>query len=335
MIAALVVVTATGWAHAQGAEPTPAELKEAAEAFDHGREAYKAERFAEAADQFELADSSAPSSTALGLALRSRDRAGDLDRAGTLAALALERYPDDPDIAKVAPDVLTRARSELYEITISCDEACELADGTKVVHGAAARQRTVFLTSGTHELRAGFADGRTVDKSVGAIPGTNGTLSFEAPPPEPEVAAPSEPEPVIASTTPEPTLDEEPKKPGGLSPVVFYVAAGATVVAVGVTVWSGLDTLKNPGQDRVRTECREGDVSCPTYKAGLAHQRRTNILIGVTAGLGVATGLIAALAVNWSGDSAPAQDAKLHPGPRVEPFMAFGDGATLGARGTF
>jgi hypothetical protein len=317
---------------AQGAEPTPAELRAAAEAFDRGREAYKEAHVAEAAGQFERADASAPSATALGLAIKARDKAGDLDRAGTLASLALERYPDDPEIQKIAPEVLGRAGAELYEARITCAEPCELADGTKIVHGVAAKRRTVFLSAGTHAIRAGFPDGRAQSKDVEATAGTSGEVTFEGP--EPEVAVPSEPEPEPMVAPPPESPPEEPKKSSGLPPAVFFAGLGATVVAGGITVWSGLDTVKNPGADRVKAECAAGDKECPLYKDGQARQFRTNLLIGVTAVLGVGTGVLGAIGIDWSGGSkeSPIDEAK---GFHVEPWLAIGDGAAVGARGTF
>src|SRR5436190_16792147 len=86
-----LVFHSAGFAHAveETSEPTPTQVRSAAEAFDRGREAYKADDYIEAAEQFESADANAPSAAALELAIRSRDKAGQLDRAATLAALAL------------------------------------------------------------------------------------------------------------------------------------------------------------------------------------------------------------------------------------------------------
>jgi hypothetical protein len=319
-------------AYAQSDESTPAELKAAAEAFDRGREAYKEEHFAEAAEQFERADASAPSATALGLAIKARDKAGDLDRAGTLASLALERYPDDPEIQKIAPEVLTRVGAAMYELRISCREPCELADGTKIVHGAAAKQRTVFLTEGSHNLRAGFPDGRSQSKSVDATAGGSGQLTFEGP--EPEAAeTPTEPEPEPVVAPPQEPPKDEATKSGGLPPVLFYAGLGATALAGGITIWSGIDTKNNPGAERVKAECVKDDTECALYKDGRARQMRTNILIGVTATLGVATGVFGALA-DWGGPKVEAS-SDVAKGLRVEPWLAIGDGAAVGARGTF
>lgn len=331
----LFISAAPQRAWAQDSEPTPAQLRAAAEAFDRGREAYKSEHFAEAAEQFERADASAPSAIALELAMKARDRAGDLDRAGTLAALALERYADDPNISKSAPEIVQRARAALYEVTVSCAEPCDLADGTQIVHGVSAKQRTVFLTPGDHSLRAGFSDGKTQSKSIAAMAGASGELSFEGPAPEPqeEAAPPPEPPP-----EPPPPPPPEEVKSEGWSPIVFWISAGATVAAGGVTAWSGIDTINNPGKERVQNECAKGDEECPLYQEGRSKQARTNVLLGVTSAMAVATGLIGALAIDWAGGKSPSTEARGRPHIRPYlnlPLVNVGKSFSVGARGSF
>lgn len=313
--------------------PTPAQVRVAAEAFDLGRQSYKDGRYTEAAEQFERADSNAPSSTALELAIRARDKAGDLDRAGTLAALALRLYPDDENIAKIAPDVVSRAGASTFELTVTCAEPCEIADGQQIVHGNAARQRTVFLSPGTHQLRAGFAGGKTESKSIDAAAGGSGTLDFSGSKAEaevPQAAPPPEPK-----DEPPPAPEEEPKSKG-LPPTVVWIGAGATAVAGGVTIWSGVDTVNNPGADKVKAECPKNDTNCALYKEGRSKQMRTNILLGVTGGLAVATGLIAALAVDWGPPSLPGVDSGKR-NVRVRPYFSWSltNGPMVGARGSF
>lgn len=337
-LAASLLVLSTGvpaLAQTNASEPTPEQVRLAAEAFDLGRQSYKDGRFAEAAEQFERADASAPSATALELALRSRDKAGDLDRAGTLAVLALALYPNDENIAKIAPEIIERARVDLFELTVTCSEPCEITDGNKVVHGVAATKRTLFLSPGSHNLRAGFGGGRTEAKSVDAAAGASGSVDFTTAAPqesEPEEKA----EPVTSA--PEPVAEAEPstKKSHGLPPVVFWAAAGATVVAGGVTVWSGIDTVNNPGADKVKAQCAAGDQNCSLYKQGRAAQTRTNVLLGVTGVLAVGTAVLAAVGIDWSPSSkpAPADDggqAKLD----LTPYFDWAAGPALGARGSF
>jgi hypothetical protein len=325
----LVTLTA-GVVHAESApEPTPAQIRDAAEAFDRGREAYKAEKYLLAAEQFERADAAAPSATALELAIRSRTTAGDADRAATLSALSLERHPDDEKLTELAQKTIEAAKADLFELTVRCSEPCELTDGNKIVHGRPALQRRVFLAAGDHELRAGFGEGRTESKSVSATPGGTGELSFEAPPQEPEAA---DAEPVLAAPAPPPQADQGVSKGGGLPPIVFWVGASVTTAVGGATIWSGLDTVNNPGTERVKAECAPGDEECPLYQEGRKKQLRTNILIGATGLLGVATALVGVLATDWDGGKVAASK----PGrAQFEAFVDWKDGISAGARGRF
>lgn len=76
--------------------------------------------------------------------------------------------------------------------------------------------------------------------------------------------------------------------------MVVWVGAGLTAVSAGVLVWSGLDTLS----------ARDAYVNAPTesgYNDGVGRELRTNVLIGVTAALGVATAAGALFLTDWSG----------------------------------
>jgi hypothetical protein len=120
-----------------------------------------------------------------------------------------------------------------------------------------------------------------------------------------------------------------------MSPAVFFVGAGLTVVAAGVTVWSGIDTQNSPGTDRVREECAGKGTDCPLYQDGLAKERRTNVLIGVSAGLGVVTGVVGAFFTDWSGGDSKEAARKRSVAARVEPWVGLGPATTVGARGRF
>lgn len=330
---ALLFGATAGVAVAQTSEPTPAQLHAAAEAFDHGRAAFNEKKFAEAAQQFERADATAESSTALELAMKSRERAGHLDRAATLAALSLERHPKDEKIAKDAPPILSRARTELYELSVRCAPPCDLADGPQIIHGAAAERRTVFLVPGEHAIRASWPDGTTQAKIVRARAGANGELQF-APAPE---ATPVERQPVVEPVKPAqselPPLRKESEPDGsGWSPVVFWLGAGATLAAAGVTTWSGVDTLKDPGKERVREECAAGDENCEVYQEGRSKQLRTNVLIGVTSGLAVATGITALFAVDWGGKG---RERQARNGEPLRATFGWNHGPTFRATGHF
>ncbi|MBX3181293.1 MAG: hypothetical protein KIT72_14555 [Polyangiaceae bacterium] len=334
-------------AHAQAAAPTPEDIKAAGEAFDQGRRHFRAEEYVEAAEQFEAADMAAPSAAALTLALSSRKQAGQLDRAATLAQLALMRHPDDEKLKKAAEEVLAEVDGKLLEVTVICDEPCALVVGTRLVHGQPAERRVLLLQPGKHSVRAGWSDNRLETKEVQGAAGAKAQLSFSAPElPKDEPAAVRPPSSEDGASTGEDRGQVKLDSSGGWSPAVFWVGAGLTLVAGGVTVWSGIDTQNNPGRSRVKEECAGLGESCPIYQEGRDRQRRTNILAGATAGVGVLTVLIGAFLTDWSGGEASASA----PGPRsaggrsgarsqarVQPWVGvgLGDGATLGALGTF
>lgn len=324
-------------------DATPAQVRAAADAFDRGREAYKSGDLVAAAEAFERADSQVGSPIALEYAIRSRDKAGHLERAATLAALAARRYPGEASLEKLVRDVLARGRTELHELTIDCSEPCELVVDGKLLHGKSDFERVVFLTDGEHTLRAGFPGARSDVKTVTAAAGGQGSLVFEAPP---EVALEDEPEPEVDPEAaervadPEPApraLPPEPREADGWSPGVFWVGAGLTAALGAVTLWSGLDTVNNPGESAVREACRSDHPDCQSlYDEGRERQSRTNLLLGATGVVGLATIVIGAAAVDWGDEDAP-DEARRAPRSRarVEPWLVVGRGALLGAEGSF
>lgn len=344
-VAAVAVVLYTAGqvrAEEEAVEPTPSQVRTAAEAFDRGREAYKSEEYVEAAEQFESADANAPSAAALELAIRARDKAGQLDRAATLAALALARHPDDANIQKVAPSIVEKAKSDLFELDIKCDDPCDVTVGGKIAPGRRATDRTVFVGPGKYSVRAGWSGDRSLSKQIEGAKGGSGSLEFQAPVAR-EAAATDPTAAAAVPATDKPTDDGAQPKAGALPPTVFWIGAGLTAVSGVITVWSGFDTQSNPGPSKVREACSMGmtDTCNTLYQQGVDKQHRTNILLGVTAGFGVATGVIAAFFTDWGTKkrAAPAPDggeaAKLRRGFSVEPWLAIGGGASVGALGRF
>lgn len=347
MLAALVTVvlgSASG-ASAQDAEPTAEQIRTAAEAFDQGRAAYKSGAYVQAAEAFELADHNAPDATALEQALRARDKAGQLDRAATLAALALERHPDKSSLAELARSVIERADDQLHKVRVTCDAPCSLAIDNKIVHGARSTDRVIYLEPGTRSVSAGWQEGGSAAEEVTAAAGGASKVEFLDPGPPTS----SQPEGELGSSGPDEYgigADRKAQaKGGGWSPAVFWTGVGLTVVAGGVTAWSGVDTVNDPGVDRVRDECRGLGEDCELYQQGRDKQARTNVLAGVTAGLGVVTILVGAFATDWSGgkaatvgdDRAARRRSKgfRAAGVELEPWLTLDRGATLGASGRF
>lgn len=333
-ISVLVVALVAERALAQdvSAEPTPAQVRAAADAFDKGREAYQAEEYVAAAEQFEKADYNAPSAPAIELAARSRDKAGELDRAASLAVLGAKRHPEEQSLVKLASELQKRAHQTLFELTATCDEPCELTIGGKLVHGVPDTQRVLYLVPGSVTIRAGWSDDRNDSRRVEAAAGGSGEISFTAPQPEPPAVVEQAPEPPPAPPVEAPEAEE--KKWAGLPPTVFYASAGLTAVLAGVTVWSGIDTVNNPGADEVRRQCQTED--CSLYQDGLGRQHRTNALLGVTIGVGAATALLGVFATDWGSKKAAPETALARPRrPVAVAPWASAQGGGLAAFGRF
>lgn len=303
----------------------PAKVKRAAEEFDLGVATFKAKQFDEAAQHFEAADDAVPGLKTLRLAIRARSEAGQGSRAATLAAQALERYPDDADTLKLAKETLEKFEASLHKVKVSCASPCLLAVGTRTVHGARATRWIVYLDPGKSSVNASFlGDTSAKPRAIDAVAGGASDLRFEPPEPvKPVATAPTATTtagaPPAPTATGAPTSElpppgggpDQPKPAKGIHPAFFGVSLALTAGAGGVLVWSGLDTLQNPGPDKVRQACAGKGPDCPEYKLGLDSQLRTNILIGATAGTGALTVLLAVF-TRWSGAD-PAKKTSLLP----------------------
>lgn len=117
---------------------------------------------------------------------------------------------------------------------------------------------------------------------------------------------------------------------GGLSPVWVIAVGSAALVAGGVTVWSGLDAVSK-NDDYEALVMQPGTTLAQAQQAfddTTSAESRTNILIGVTAGLAVTAGVMVFF-TDWSGDGE--EEA-----PSVTPTVALGPGgAMVGGKGTF
>lgn len=292
---------------ARADDPPPARVNAAAEEYDKGRRAFLAKSYEQAAVHFENAFRDAPRVEALRSAIRARRAAKQLDRAATLAALALERYADDAATAQLAKEVVDAARPAHLDVKIACSAPCSLVVDGRVAPSGVSIQHELYLTPGAHELSAGFRAGN-VTRSVEGRAGESRTVELVEPPPPPEKPEePVKPPPQKPAVPPPPPPSEKP-----LPPWVFFVGAGLTVGAGAATAISGLDAQNNPGVDAVRRECAGKDETCPLYQEGKAAELRTNVLLGVTAGLGVATGVIGLFFTRWRG-ATPAQGQVLAP----------------------
>jgi hypothetical protein len=337
-LTALILAAAPASAENGKKAPDAARVRTAAEQFDAGMAASKAKDWETAASNFEAADAAVPSPQALRKAIRARVEAGQGSRAATLAALALERYAGDEATAKLAHETIDKFEPLLQKVNVSCASPCVLAVGTRSIPGESNTRWVLYLDPGSVTLSASFLGGlgsapRTIDGKAGR----SANLRFEpvddgaASGPKPRAgeagaagAQKASPKQDLPPDPPPPVKDEPKSK--GISPAFFAVSLVATAGLGGTTIWSGIDTINNPGADAVKKACGGKGPECPLYKEGLSHQLRTNVLIGATAGTAALT-LVFAIFTNWRGNK---------PKPPAEPTAIVVDrGAALGARGAF
>lgn len=289
-----VALLAAPAARAEEPLPTPDRVRAAEEEYDAGRRAFLADQFEAAATHFENAYRDAPRSQVLRNAIRSREKAGQLARAATLADLALRRYPADPQTRELADEVLASAKGKLYELRVRCVPECGLTADGKVVSVGDARLFSVYLQPGPHSLTFGFGEGRGVQRSIQARAGVSDELAVEPPP--------------VAKAPPPPVADPQPRpgpgepatqRSGGLSPAVFYVGVGLSLAAGAATAISGVATIGSPGKEAVRQGCVGQGTECPLYQSGLAGETRTNIGLGLTGGIVVVTAVVGLFFTDW------------------------------------
>ncbi|HEU4412318.1 MAG TPA: hypothetical protein VFS43_44155 [Polyangiaceae bacterium] len=332
----LALALALASATALGA-PTPQQIRNAADEFDLGVRAARTRDYEGAASHFENADREAPSAEALQGALRARYDAKQWARAASLAELAAERHPQRRNLVAFARSVLSKYGKQLHRVTVRCEPACDVVADGRIIHGSTSRQLAFFLDPGTHTVAVGWG-AMTEAKEVKASAGGSTELQFarpeptppEPPPPAPAAPAPAPPPPVALAPPPDPG-PRPAARSGGLPPAVFWGGLVATGALGGVTIWSGIDTQNNPGQKRVRDECGEQGRACELYQDGLARERRTNILLAATGGVGLATAVVGVFFTRWG--SRPAAAAAP---ARFVPSVGLGRGAAfVSAAGQF
>jgi len=284
------------WAAAADAAPSAERIKSAAAEYDAGRRAFTDGKFEDAAAHFENAYHDAPNAQTLRNAIRARKQAGQLARAASLSVIAFSKYPDDEGTATIVKETLAEAEPKLFKLSVACNPECGVASDGRVLSLEDAKKHVFFLDPGPHAAVVSWTGDRTKALSVTAKAGQNQEFTLEAPP-----------------------MPVKPVGPGGgggggatsgkpLGPALFLVGLGLTAVAGGVTIWSGIDTINNPGADAVRQQCAGKGETCPAYVDGRASQLRTNILIGVTSGLGAVTAIVGLFLTQWS-------SPKQEPGP--------------------
>jgi len=270
----------------------------AAKIFRKGERAFRRHNYAAAAKAFEEAYAIAPHPAALFNAAEAHEKAGELTRAANLCARYLHDAPKKDKRRRKANKLIAELTPKVGRVDIDENGADDVQ-----IDGKTPELDVTFVDPGDHVISGSF-DGKRVERRVSVVAGSLEHVLLEPPPPP-------EPKPEKAAARPDTGHDQGKTAHGGLPPYVVYVGAGATALLAGVTVWSGIDTNK----------ARSDFNAHPTQAgldAGQGKQTRTNVLLGATAAVGVATAVVGLFATDWH--KKPTQDE--HP----EAHMALGIG---------
>lgn len=312
--------------------PTAQDIKRAARAYDQGRERFREEQYTEAAEKFETADGYAPSAAALRLAIFSRKEGGQLDRALTHAALALELYPEDSELVGEAQAIIDKDGGNFARLDVTCDEPCELLLNNRIVHGRASSNRTIYVGPGTAEIRASWSGGRTQSETFALEAGSQQQANFYAP----EIPFEADTSTVVEDST---VIDSEPRtdnaSQGGWHPAVFYTGLSLSVIGLTSTAILGVNAQNNPGKEAVKENCEANDRQCDEFRQGLRNQTMTNVALGATAAFGVFT-VVSAIMTDWGKKKEKGESFSYRSGDlSIRPTFEVGTGAAFGASGTF
>ncbi len=311
-LALLLLSTSVGTLSAQ--EPTAQQRQQAAQAYDRAAALFVQGHFAQAGQWFMTAYRLAPAKAALLQAVRAYRRAGQLERAGTLAILLSQEYPNDAPSVELAAEVMEEAGRRALLVTVDC-EGCEVE-----VDGRMLATRAAYVTPDENHRVVGHFGAAHVEEVVHGAAREQRQVRFERP-------AGAEVVEEELTEGERRRREERRREEAGpaykvMSPGVFYVSLAATVALAGVTVWSGVDTLSGVG-------AYEANPTREAYEAGQDKERRTNILLGVTAGVAAWT-IVTAVLTDFSGRDDEEDD------DRVEAAIAPSrGGAQFMLRGTF
>lgn len=274
---------------------SPKDKKKAAARFKEAEALFQKHAYAEAAQAFEEANSIAPHPSVLLNAINAWSLAGQPARAAALSQKLIDDGETDEKSKEEARSKLAELQGKIGRLNIRGAQLKQLTlDGKAIAPGE------VIVDPGDHQIEA-EVDGHPVRRKVSVVAGSSQQILLDAPA---ATTAPATAAPTPATTSGTPV---ESKK--GLPPTVVYVGGALTLGLLGVTIWSGLDTVKARDEFDQKATKTEADK-----EAGLAKQTRTNVFIGATAVVGLLTTGVALFATDWSGGKKK-EGARLRVGP--------------------
>jgi len=272
---ALGVALFSASVHAQESDD---DRKAAAKLFGEAQKAYREGDYRHAAEAFEMAYKKAPRLPPLYNAARAWQKGGEMVRAANLYASYLRKAPPSAPDRNSATSALRDLETKLARLEIHAADFSDLkVDGSPIeLDDQQASSLVIYVTPGTH-LVEGVHAGSPARQEPTASAGASMSV----------VLVVKEAAPVVA-----PVVVAE-KTHGGISPVFVVVGAGATALAGAFLIWSGVDTVNQ--KSTFDTSPTQANLD-----TGRSDETRTNVLIGVTAGLAVATGVLA-IFTDWKG----------------------------------
>lgn len=278
--------------------PTPESKKAAGLAFEKGNKAYQQGDFTGAAQAFEEAYGHVPHPDVLWNAARAWQRAGDLPRAATLYAIYLKDAPPDARDRKSAAKDLEKLASKLGRLDLYAPDAEQVEIDDRPVMGQSA-----YVNPGSHVVRGRLKNGKVLTRTQAVERGDVASVALIDESGDREPAAKPSSGDAGKSTTAAadigmsvgskaPDAASTPfKKP--LPPTAVFAGAGLTALGLGLSIWSGVDTLG-------ALDTYNANRTVENYDSGLGKQTRTNVFIGVTVGIAAVTGAAAIWLVDWS-----------------------------------
>lgn len=296
----LAALTAPHGARADGAS--------AGERFRAGEAAFARHDYVTAGTEFDAAYADSPHESALFNAALSWEKAGELARAANLYRRYLRVAPPEAtDRAKAAASVddLSRRLGKLDVIRAG-------ATGV-LVDGRPLEEDGVFTSPGEHALAWVTPDGKADARVVRVGAGETASVVL---------VGPLAPQPI---PTPVPTPRPEPVRPvvpvdpprSGVTPWVAIALGGATFVSGGVLLWSGIDVMQAKADFDLQKSGLSVDEQQALIDDGVFRTDRTNVIIGITSALAVATGLTLVFTDYraWSRDAKPTGTVSARLGP--------------------
>ncbi len=251
----------------------------ARELFDQGKAAYARGDYAASAEAFDRAHAARPHHSALWNAALAWQSGGEPVEAANRFAAYLETAPVDAPDRDTALSRLRVLSRKLGRLELHAEAVSDIR-----IDGRSVDAVTVYVSPGSHVITARSGSGRTVREVASVQAGA--LLSVVLTPP-------------AGAAQPQTGGDESSEdRVRGVPPAAVYTGAAVTAALVGVTVWSGVDTLE--ARDRFDRE-----PSGAALESGRDKQNRTNILFAVTVGVALLTGATALWLVDWGQEQAP------------------------------